>query len=61
MKSRDISRSKIGPFSLACTDLYIGIGWENQSTSPSNPHDISHDSKGEKRQVSADSYLFTTT
>ena len=33
MKSREISRSKIGPFSLACTDPYIGIGWENQSTS----------------------------
>ena len=31
MKSREISRSKIGPFSLACTDPYIGIGWENQS------------------------------
>ena len=30
MKSREISRSKIGPFSLACTDPYIGIGWENQ-------------------------------
>ena len=35
MKSREISRSKIGPFSLACTDPYIGIGWEYQS----NPHD----------------------
>ena len=33
MKSREISRSKIGPFSLACTDPYIGIGWEYQSTS----------------------------
>ena len=33
MKSREISRSKIGPFSLACTDPYIGIGWENQSIS----------------------------
>ena len=32
MKSREISRSKIGPFSLACTDPYIGIGWEYQST-----------------------------
>ena len=32
MKSREISRSKIGPFSLACTDPYIGIGWENQSS-----------------------------
>ena len=31
MKSRGISRSKIGPFSLACTDPYIGIGWEYQS------------------------------
>ena len=31
MKSREISRSEIGPFSLACTDPYIGIGWENQS------------------------------
>ena len=31
MKSREISRSKIGPFSLACTDPYIGIWWENQS------------------------------
>ena len=30
MKSREISRSKIGPFSLACTDPYISIGWENQ-------------------------------
>ena len=35
MKSREISRSKIGPFSLACTDPYIGIGWEYQSTSVS--------------------------
>ena len=26
------SRSKIGPFSLACTDPYIGIGWEYQSS-----------------------------
>ena len=33
MKSREISRSKIGPISLACTDPYIGIGWENQSIS----------------------------
>ena len=32
MKSREISRSKIGPFSLACTDSYIGIGWEYQSS-----------------------------
>ena len=32
MKSREISRSKIGPFSLACTDPYIGIGWEYQSS-----------------------------
>ena len=32
MKYRDISRSKKGPFSLACTDPYIGIGWENQSS-----------------------------
>ena len=31
MNSREISRSKIGPFSLACTDPYIGIGWEYQS------------------------------
>ena len=31
MKSREISRSKIGPFSLACTDPYIDIGWEYQS------------------------------
>ena len=31
MKSREISRSKIGLFSLACTDPYIGIGWEYQS------------------------------
>ena len=31
MKSREISRSKIGPFALACTDPYIGIGWEYQS------------------------------
>ena len=31
MKSREMSRSKIGPFSLACTDSYIGIGWEYQS------------------------------
>ena len=33
MKSREISRSKIGPFSLACTDPYIGIGWEYRSNS----------------------------
>ena len=32
MKFREISRSKIGPFSLACTDTYIGIEWEYQST-----------------------------
>ena len=31
MKSREILRSKIGPFSSACTDPYIGIGWEYQS------------------------------
>ena len=31
MTSREISRSKIGPFSLACTDPYVGIGWEYQS------------------------------
>ena len=31
MKSREISRSKFGPFSLACTDPYIGIGREYQS------------------------------
>ena len=30
MKSREISQSKIGPFSLACTDPYMGIGWEYQ-------------------------------
>ena len=36
MKSREISRSKIGPFSSACTDPYIGIGWEYQSTRRSN-------------------------
>ena len=35
MKSREISRFKIGPFSLACTDPYIGIGWENQSITKS--------------------------
>ena len=33
MKSREISRSKIGPFSLACIDPCIGIGWENQCSS----------------------------
>ena len=32
MKSREISRSKIGPFALACIDPYIGIGLEYQST-----------------------------
>ena len=32
MKSREISRSKIEPFSLACTDPYIGIGWEYLSS-----------------------------
>ena len=26
MKSHEISRSRIGPFSLACTDPYIGTG-----------------------------------
>ena len=33
MKSREISQSKIGPSSLACTGPYIGIGigWEYQS------------------------------
>ena len=31
MESREISRSKLGLFSLACTDPYIGIGWEYQS------------------------------
>ena len=36
MKSCEISRSKIGPFSLTCTDPYIGIGWEYQSTSDSD-------------------------
>ena len=34
MKSREISRSKLGPFSLACTDPYKGIGWEYQSSDP---------------------------
>ena len=33
MKSGEVSRSKIGPFPLACTDPYIGIGWEYQSSS----------------------------
>ena len=32
MKSPEISRFKIGPFSLACNDPYIGIWWENQSS-----------------------------
>ena len=32
MKSREVSRSKIEPFSLARTDPYIGIGWEYQSS-----------------------------
>ena len=32
MKSREISRSKIEPFPLACTDPYTGIGWEYQSS-----------------------------
>ena len=33
MKSREILRSKIGPFSLHFfTDPYIGIGWGNQSS-----------------------------
>ena len=31
MKSREISQSKIGPFSLACIDPFIGTGWEYQS------------------------------
>ena len=31
MKSLEISRSKFEPFSLACTDPYIGIGWEYRS------------------------------
>ena len=35
MKSREIPRSKSGPFSLACTYPYIGIGWEYQSKSGS--------------------------
>ena len=35
MKSREISRSKIGPFSLACTDPYTSIGWEYQSRNDS--------------------------
>ena len=34
-------------------------GQENQVTSQSNPHDISHDSKGEKRQVNAKSATYT--
>ena len=37
MKSREISRSKIGAFSLACTDPYMGIGWEYQSNSFGGP------------------------
>ena len=32
MKTLEISRSKIGPFSLVCTDPYISIGWEYQSS-----------------------------
>ena len=32
MKSRTISRSKTGLFSLAYTNPYVGIGWEYQST-----------------------------
>ena len=31
MKSREIPRSKIGPFPLACTDPYVDTGWEYQS------------------------------
>ena len=31
LKSREISRSRSGPFSLACTDPYTCIGWEDQS------------------------------
>ena len=32
LKSREISRSRSGPFSLACTDPYTGIlGREDQS------------------------------
>ena len=31
MTQREISRSKIGPFSLTCTDSYIGIGREYES------------------------------
>ena len=38
MKSREISRSKIGPFSLAGTDPYIGIGWEYQSRRHKGKH-----------------------
>ena len=34
LKSREISRSKTGPFSLACTDPYTGIVWENHSKGP---------------------------
>ena len=34
--SCEISRSKIGPFSLTCTDRYIGIGCENQSRGSSD-------------------------
>ena len=40
MKSWDISRSKIGPFSLACTDPYIGIGWEYQSSPVLDPNPV---------------------
>ena len=32
MKSRELSRSKIGPFLLAYTDPYIDIEWEYQSS-----------------------------
>ena len=51
MKSREISRSKIGPFSLACTDPYIGIGWEYQSTQPLdlNPKNIPVEFEAEYR------------
>ena len=45
------------PFALWDLAIWANNGGQqrNQSTSPSNPHAISHDSKGEKRQVSAKS------
>ena len=49
MKSREISRSEIGPFSLAYTDPYIGIGWEYQSSpSFSSPEPKSHSQRSIK-------------